>query len=179
MLLLSYIPKLLLIMDAKVKVDNLKDQTGFTIIELMIIVAMISVLAAVAIPSYENYIQKSYAKAAAAVMQKDLQFMEKWYSINGKYTTGSAWPTLPYMVAPESGESQYYIRFSSATASDNVYKMKALPICGSSASNHNSCCVNWSDRNASYSPATFNGDCAICMDQDGNVVYGANWGCVN
>jgi prepilin-type N-terminal cleavage/methylation domain-containing protein len=176
-----------------------KTQNGFTIIELMIIVAMISVLAAVAIPSYENYIQKSYAKAAATVLQKDAQFMEKYQAICGNYgkdttsvanpqcASGSvtasnlAWPTLPYKVAPETGESQYYISFSSSkpAAAESVtsYRLRATPICGSAAARHNDCtCVNW---NSPTSPTGGNTLCYICLDYDGNIVYDTSYSCSN
>lgn len=46
----------------------MKKQTGFTLIELMIVIAVIAVIAAIAMPSYDNHMRKARRSAAQGLM---------------------------------------------------------------------------------------------------------------
>ena len=52
---------------------------GFSLVELMVVVAIIGIIAAVAYPSYTNYISDTYRAQALADMQICVLEMERWY----------------------------------------------------------------------------------------------------
>lgn len=58
---------------------------GFTLIELMIAVAIIAILASIANMSYQGFVVKSRRAAAAACLQERAQFMERYYTTNLSY----------------------------------------------------------------------------------------------
>lgn len=58
---------------------------GFTLIELMIVVAIIAILAAIAYPSYTNHVTKTRRGAAAACAMEAAHFMERYYTTNLTY----------------------------------------------------------------------------------------------
>lgn len=59
---------------------------GFTLIELMIVVAVVGILAAVAYPSYAEYVRKSRRSDAIAAISKVQQVQEIWRSNNASYS---------------------------------------------------------------------------------------------
>jgi type IV pilus assembly protein PilE len=59
---------------------------GFTLIEVMIVVAIVAILAAVALPSYQEHVRKAKRAEAQAVLQEAAQFMQRYYSGNDRYT---------------------------------------------------------------------------------------------
>ena len=81
---------------------KLKNQ-GFTLIEMMIVVAVIGVLAAIAYPSYKNHIIKSNRAAAKAQMLDLANREQQWLLANRTYAThtqmNAAGFTLPAEVA--------------------------------------------------------------------------------
>src|SRR5690606_8316811 len=59
---------------------------GFTLIELVIVVAVIAILGAIANASYKGYVIKSRRAAATTCLEERAQFLERYYTTNLTYT---------------------------------------------------------------------------------------------
>jgi type IV pilus assembly protein PilE len=60
-------------------------QRGFSLMELMIVIAIVGILAAVAYPSYQEHIVKTNRGNAKACLSEHAQFMERYYTTNMTY----------------------------------------------------------------------------------------------
>jgi len=66
-----------------------RNQQGFTLIELMIVVAIIAILAAIAIPLYLNYVAQAEGSEATNLMDGAKTAVVAYYNQNGSFPTGN------------------------------------------------------------------------------------------
>ncbi|AAY35788.1 MULTISPECIES: type IV pilin protein [Pseudomonas] len=91
---------------------------GFTLIELMIVVAIVGILAAIAYPSYTEYVKRTQRSAIASLLSEQTQALERFYSQKGNYSDYKG----------VSGGNTYYKITPTLTATD--FTLTADPIGG-------------------------------------------------
>ena len=91
---------------------------GFTLIELLIVVAIVGILAAIAYPSYSDYVRKSRRTDAKAALTSTAQAMERYYSEKMSYKDAEL-GTSAGKIAPTTSQDGYYtIAFDSDPTGD-------------------------------------------------------------
>ena len=106
---------------------------GFTLIELMIVVAIVGLLASVAYPSYMNQVKKSRRSDAVAALSIVQQTQERWRANN---TTYAATPAALGLSATSAG-GYYQIALASATGTG--YILTAAAVTGNSQATDTGC----------------------------------------
>ena len=112
---------------------------GFSLVELLVVLVIMGVLSAVALPGYTRYVQRGHRTEVMAALLESQHFMERYYSANGQYLSpANAVPWLPQRLQgiPSQGTVRYQLSVSEATL--NSYVLQAVPkgsmtgdVCGS------------------------------------------------
>jgi len=94
--------------------DLRRRETGITLIELMIVVAIIGIIAAVAYPSYQQHVVKSWRTTATGCLMELAQGMERHFTANMTYVGAPPVATAPCAV--QGGMQQRYTFSTPASA---------------------------------------------------------------
>ncbi len=92
---------------------------GFTLIELMIVVAVIAILAAIAYPSYQEYVRKARRAQAKADIVEYMQLAERYHTVNNSYV-GFALTANQQRSPREGGTAWYTIAINPAATANAI-----------------------------------------------------------
>ncbi len=95
---------------------------GFTLVELMVVVAIVGILASIAYPSYTNYVRRTHRAEITELLSETAQNLERFYSRTGSYADGTSTFTLP------ASNSWYTVAWGARSAT--AYTLTATPIAG-------------------------------------------------
>ena len=112
----------------------MKINRGFTLIELMIVVAVIGILASIGYPSYVEYVAKSRRATMTGVLSQGQQWMERFYTENFSYlkVRGSSATSLQIFPAqlrasppPSEGSANYNLELAVSENTPDSYTLTA------------------------------------------------------
>jgi type IV pilus assembly protein PilE len=119
---------------------NLKKMAGFTLIELMITIAIVGILARIAYPAYSDYIRKGRRAEVKAIMLEASQWMERFFTENQRYhanlaNTATTDTTIFYSAfkyspknATAASSAYYEISLTVNSSTPNAYTLTGAPI---------------------------------------------------
>ena len=108
-------------------------ENGFTLIELMIVAAIIGILAAIAFPAYNEYVVKTRRATAAGCLMEYAQFMERFNTSfmsykDGKDSSGGAIVvTLPSTSCSTDLAEAYSFSFAAGQPTTTTFNIQAIP----------------------------------------------------
>lgn len=125
-------------MHSALRQDSTKPRAkGFTLIEMLVVLAIVGVLAAVSYPSYVEHVQRAHRVDAQAALMDAAFFMQRHYAAHHRYDTGDVDAPLvtlpaPLTQSPRQGMARYQISVTQADAGS--YTLSATPLSSSALS---------------------------------------------
>lgn len=101
------------------------EQRGFTLIEMMIVVAIIGILAAIAYPSYDEYVKRGNRTEGQALLSDASARQERYFAQNNAYITTDADIAKLGLKNGNKSETNKYTLALSKAAGDGGYTLTA------------------------------------------------------
>lgn len=114
-------------------------QSAFTLVEVMIAVAIVAILAAVAVPSYLSYVRKAGRNEAAAGLTALQQAQERWRARNPTYTETIGTGGLGFTSTVTAPGGYYNLAITSGTATGTGYTATVTAVTGSRQASDSGC----------------------------------------
>jgi type IV pilus assembly protein PilE len=101
---------------------------GFTLLELMIVVAIVAILSAIAYPSYSKYVVRTRRTAAAGCLSEYANYMERYYTTNLRYDQDVNAVANPFTKLDCDTQTSAYYKYDDGTPTQTGYTVEAVPI---------------------------------------------------
>lgn len=99
---------------------------GFTLLELMIVVAIIGIIASIAYPSYTSHMADARRADAQGALTSFANAMERYYTDEGSYSGSTAAEVYKTQVPVDGGTAYYSLSIQAQTSSS--YTLRATPV---------------------------------------------------
>jgi type IV pilus assembly protein PilE len=110
--------------------DDMSKQKGFTLIEILIVVAVLAILAAIAYPSYQDYIVRSQLAEARGALA-DMRVRMEQYFLDRRTYVGAEAAGMP-CVTPPQGSSNRFTYSCDGAPTATAYTLQAVGLTGTS-----------------------------------------------
>lgn len=147
-------------------------ETGFTLVELLIAILVLGILAAIAVPSYQDYVRQANRAEAKGILLENAQLLERNYTTANRYDTinqdgtGGAPPIVTQ--SPKSGTAKYNIAAGYGAAPAQTYSLSATPVVGG-AMDGDVCGTLTLDQTGQQGAADVDGDGTTVNDPEDNA----------
>ena len=101
---------------------------GFSLIELLIVITVVGLLLAVALPSYTRYVLRSHRSSAVTGVLDLASRQARYYTTNNTYTTSMTALGYPADPMPLTDSSNRYYDLSVASATATAFTVRAVPV---------------------------------------------------